>query len=216
MQLLDPQAPWLQHWHVSESGIVVGANERFGIGAVLVVERGQTRELLFARKAYRPGYEGNHQWALPGGMVRPSASGGEMVSWIRASLSARVAAEIHLDLSSQGPISPLDGWPPVVAAYTARGSRRHTVILPFTLALTQRFCPRSHDPTVYDPGWHLPISLWSEITPTNRLITAYYLWSRLSEAERHAARPWLVEALRQATGWAAEAQLPGPAAPWRL
>jgi hypothetical protein len=216
VRLLDLQAPWLQDLSVSESDTVVGAGGRFGLGAVLVVERRQTRALLLARKSYRAGYAGNHQWALPGGMVRPHVEGGGMSGWIHTSLATRVAAEVRLDLSTQGQYSPLDAWPPVVAAYTARGRRRHTVILPFTLSLAQEFHPWSHDTTVYDPGWHVPIHLWHEITPTNRLIAAYYLWSRLSETERQVARPWLEEALQQATRWAEEVQLPAPVAPWRL
>jgi hypothetical protein len=216
VRLLDPHAPWLRTLHVSESGTAVGEGGRFGLGAVLVVERGHTRELLLARKSYRRGYEGNDQWAFPGGRVRPSAEGGDITNWIQASLATRVLAEVNLDLSSQEQYSPLDSCPPVVAAYTARGGRRHTVILPFTLALGPEFCPWSHDATVYAPGWHMPMNLWHEITPTNRLIAAYYLWNRLAEAERQAAQPWLVEALQQAAEWAAEVQLPAPAAPWSL
>jgi hypothetical protein len=149
-------------------------------------------------------------------MVRSSADGVGITSWIHTSLETRVAAETNLDLSAQGKYNPLDNCPPVVAAYTTRGNRRHTVILPFTLTLKQEFHPLSLDATVYDPGWHMPVNLWHEITPTNRLIAAYYLWSRLSEAERQEARPWLVEALHQATEWAIEVQLPVPAAPWSL
>jgi len=215
MRLLDTYAPWLQNLSVSESGTVVGECGRFGLGAVLVVERGHTRELIFARKSYRKGYEGNNQWTFPGGMVRPSAGGG-ITSWIKTSLATRVGAEVNLGLSAREKYSPLNNWPPVVAAYKVRGSRRHTVILPFILSLAQEFRPWSKDATVYDPGWYVPVNLWHEITPTNRLIAAYYLWSRLSETERREARPWLVEALNQATGWATEVQLPVPAAPWSL
>jgi hypothetical protein len=112
VRLLDLQAPWLQDLSVSESGTVVGAGGRFGLGAVLVVERRQTRALLLARKSYRAGYAGNHQWALPGGMVRPHVEGGGMSGWIHTSLATRVAAEVRLDLSTQGQYRPLDAWPP--------------------------------------------------------------------------------------------------------
>src|SRR5262249_41628129 len=146
------------------------------IGALLVVERACSRELLFVRKAYRPGFEGNGQLAFPGGMVRPSEPQVSIESWIRSSLTIRAAAEVGLDLPSCGEISSFDGIPPVVAAYTAKGRRRHTVILPFTLSLAQVFRPWAQDSTVDDPGWRDPRKLWSEITPTNRLITTYHLW----------------------------------------
>src|SRR5262249_51264907 len=134
----------------------------------------------------------------------------------RSSLTIRAAAEVGLDLPSCGEISSFDGIPPVVAAYTAKGRRRHTVILPFTLSLVQVFRPWAQDSTVDDPGWRDPRKLWSEITPTNRLITAYHLWPRLSNTERTEARPWLGEALQQAAAWAAEVHLPTPVAPWAL
>lgn len=214
MRLLDEHAPWLRNMSVSEFRIAVGEGGRFGLGTVLVVERGFSRELLFVRKSYRVGFEGNGQLAFPGGMVRPSERGTDIPSWIQTSLATRVAAEVSLDLPSQGMVAPLEGMPPVVAAYTARGGRRHTVILPFTIRTG--FRPRSQDPTVYAPGWRAPMQLWSEITLTNRLIAAYYLWPRLSQMERREAQPFLVEALHQASAWAAEVQLPAAVAPWDL
>jgi len=214
MRLLDEHAPWLRNFSISEFGTVVGAGGRFGFGAVLVVERAHTRELLFVRKAYRPGFEGNGQLAFPGGMIRPSDPHASIDSWIQTSLVTRVAAEVSLDLQACGEITPLAGTPPVVAAYTAKGRRRYTVILSFTLSLAQDFKPRSQDSTVYDPGWRVPMPLWGEITLTNRLIAAYYLWPRLSDRERREAQPFLLEVLNQSSGWAAEVQLPPPVAPW--
>lgn len=147
-------------------------------------------ELLFVRKSYRPGFEGNGQLAFPGGMIRGSERRARLESWIHASLTVRVAAEVNLDLPTYGKITPLKVIPPIVAAYTAKGRRWHTVILPFTLSLTQDFRPWSQDSTVHDPGWRTPLRLWSEITPTNRLIAAYYLWPRLSDRERTEAQPY--------------------------
>ena len=214
MRLFAEHAPWLRNISISEFGTVVGAGGRFGIGAVLVVERAHTRELLLVRKAYRPGFEGNGQLAFPGGMIRPSDPHASIDSWIQASLATRVAAEVSLDLPACGAITPLEVVPPVVAAYTAKGKRRYTVILPFTVSLAQDFKPRSHDSTVYDPGWRVPLHLWGEITLTNRLIAAYYLWPRLSDKERKEAKPFLLEVLNQSSRWAAEVQLPPPVAPW--
>jgi len=116
------------------------------------------------------------QARLVGGSCECGASEIRNSDWIRSSLTTRVAAEVNLHLQTCGELAALDGMAPVVAAYTARGTRRHTVILPFTLFLAQAFRPRTQDATVYDPNWRDPRKLWDEITPTSRLITAYYLW----------------------------------------
>lgn len=214
MRLLDESAPWLRNMRIAEDGIVGGQNGRFSIGAVLVIEYGRSRKLLFVKKAYRLGFEGNDQLAFPGGMVRSNGQVTNLNSKIWASLGTRVAAEVSLDLQSYEALTPLEGQPPVVAAYTAKGRRRHTVILPFVLTICQLFTPSTQDSTVYDAQWQEPIGRWAEITPTNRLIAAYYLWSRLSETERARAQPSLVEALQQSTAWAKEVQLPLPVTPW--
>jgi hypothetical protein len=114
------------------------------------------------------------------------------------------------------PILTLDGIPPVVAAYTMRGARRHTVILPFVLPLARAFRPKAQDMTIYDAGWRDAKRFWGDITPTNRLIAAYYTWPKLTELEKVEARPSLQEALEQALGWAEEVGLPASIAPWEL
>lgn len=214
MRLLDARAPWLHNYQISESSIITGDDGRFGIGASLVAERACTRELLFARKSYRSGFEGNGQFTFPGGMVRATAKEEGLERWLWSSLATRVASEIGLTLQTYEQVTPLDVTPPVVAAYTVKGQRRYTVILPFATSLAEEFCPRSQDATVYDPGWRTPMSCWSEITPTNRLIAAYYLWPRLSQVDRLSARPFLEEALAQASRWATEVCLPPARAPW--
>lgn len=216
MQLLEPHAPWLQNINVSGAGIAMGGGGRFGLGALLVVERAETKELLFARKTYRPGFEGNDQFTFPGGMIRPQDRRESMARWIQESLAIRVAAEVGLEFHAYQNMAPLEVTPPVVTAYIAKGRRRHTVILPFVLSMTQVFSPWTQDPTVYDPGWYSPVQVWREITPANRLIAAYYLWPRLSQQEQTETKPFLDEAFTQAAGAAAEVQLPTPAIPWAL
>jgi hypothetical protein len=98
MRLLDEHAPSLQQLSVSEFGTADGENGQFGIGTVLGAEHARSRELLCVRKAYRPGFEGNGQWAFPGGMVRPSTPQAGVESWSRSSLATRVAAEVGLVL----------------------------------------------------------------------------------------------------------------------
>lgn len=214
MRLLDESAPWFHNMSIAEDGIVADQAERFGLGAVLIVERQRSRNLLFAKKAYRPGFEGNGQLAFPGGMVRSTGQATSLTHMTWASLVARVAAEVSLDLQAHEAIAPLEGHPPVVAAYNAKGRRRHTALLPFVLSVSKTFTPAAQDATVYDAQWQEPMNCWTDITPTNRLIAAYYLWSRLSEGERARAKPSVEDALQQATAWAKEVQLPSPVPPW--
>jgi 8-oxo-dGTP pyrophosphatase MutT (NUDIX family) len=187
---------------------------RCGLGAVLIVERSGTRDFLLVRKCARPGFEGNNQLAFPGGMIRPSGTHHTLTDWIAQSLQERVAAEVNLDLSHYPPITMLAVVPPIVAAYTAKGQRRHTVIMPFRVTVRSDFQPYVQDTTVYDPGWRDCREVWSEITPTNRLIAAQHEWARLTEQERRSAQPSIAEALGQAATWAAEIGFPPPVAPW--
>jgi hypothetical protein len=216
MRLLDLHAPWLQNIKVSDTGIAMAGDGRFGLGVLLVVEWAQSRKLLFARKSYRPGFAGNDQLTFPGGMIRPQKRQEGMVRWLEESLATRVAAEVGFAVPTERQLTPLEVTPPVVTAYIAKGRLRYTVILPFVLSLTQAFVPCTQDPTVYNPGWYCPVQVWQEITPANRLITAYYLWSRLSQREQAKAQPFLEEAFNQSAEAAAAVQLPTPARPWTL
>ena len=117
------------------------------------------REASCSSKNYRPGFEGNDQFALSGEMVRSTGEATSLTRMIWVSLAARVAAEVSFDLQAHEAIAPLEGRPPVVAAYRAKGRRRHTVILPFVLAVSRTFRPASRDATVYDAQWREPMSL---------------------------------------------------------
>src|SRR5260221_4948127 len=127
MRLLDESAPWLRNMQIAADGIVCAQDGQFGIGAVLVIEHERSRRLLVVKKAYRLAFEGNDQFAFPGGMVRSNRGRTSLSSKIWTSLAERVAAEVSLDLQSYRDITPLEGQPPVVAAYTAKGQRRRTV-----------------------------------------------------------------------------------------
>jgi hypothetical protein len=214
MRLFDESALWLQHLSITEDGIVASHNGRFGLGAVLLLEYQQSRRLLMVKKSYRPGFEGNDQFAFPGGMIRSHGPTASLNSMIWTSLAARVAAEVSFALQPTTPLIPQERQPPVVAAYHAKGRRRHTVLLPFALSVSGTFTPATQDTTVYAARWQEPITCWAEITPTNRLLAAYYLWPRLSEAEQMSAKPSVEDALHQATAWAREVGLPAPAVPW--
>lgn len=214
MTTCELHLPWLEQVAGSELGIVMDDQRRFGIGAVLIVGQSGTRDVLLVRKSARAGFEGNGQLAFPGGMIRPRGSRSNVRDWICHSLQERVAAEVNLDLTRCAPLVMLPVAPPIVAAYTAKGQRRHTVIIPFCLTVQSTFQPCTHDTTVYDPGWRNLHDVWSEITPTNRLIAAQYMWSRLTEQERRVAQPSVAEALVQASTWAAEIGFPPPITPW--
>jgi 8-oxo-dGTP pyrophosphatase MutT (NUDIX family) len=195
MTRCEIQLPWLGPVAISEFGTVMDEDRCFGLGAVLIIERSRTQEVLLVRKSARPGFAGNDQFAFPGGMVRPHGTHTNVSDWICHSLQERVSAEVNLDLSHYPPMTMLVVTPPIVAAYTARGRRRHTAIIPFCLTVRSDFQPCAQDSTVYDPGWRDLRDVWSEITPTNRLIAAQYVWPRLTEQERLSAQPSVTEAL---------------------
>ncbi len=213
MHLFDHSASWLQDVNITEDGIVRDRHERFGLGAVLIIEHHQSRRLVFVRKSYCPGFEGNDQFAFPGGMVRSTGIVSSLPQTIRASLTARVATEVSFEVQHPEAIAPLESYPPIVAAYYAKGRRHHTVLLPFMLVIERPFVPQSQDGSVYAAQWLEPIQCWADITPTNRLLAAYYLWPRMSTEERAHAKPGIAEAFHQATQWATEVQLPLPALP---
>ena len=216
MRRCEMQLPWLRAVTVSQDDIVIGEPHGCGVGGVLMIEHAGTGALLMARKSARPGFEGNDQLAFPGGMVRARSPQHSLTEWILRSLHERVVAEVQLDLSTCEQVQMLAVNPPIVAAYTAKGQRRHTVLLPVTLTVSHDFQPHTQDPTVYDPGWYDPRLLWSDITPTNRLLAALYLWPRLTESERMVAQPSATEALEQASGWATEIGFLPPIAPWKM
>jgi hypothetical protein len=86
MTTCDIFLPWLEQVAVSELGIVMDDQRRFGLGAVLIVEQRGTQDVLLIRKSARPGFEGNDQLAFPGGMIRPRSSHGNVREWICHSL----------------------------------------------------------------------------------------------------------------------------------
>ena len=153
MTKCEIQLSWLGQAAVSEFGTVVDEQGRSGLGAVLIIERSGTREVLLVRKSARPGFEGNDQFALAGGMIHPRGAQPNFSKWICQSLQERVTAEVNLYFSHYPSMTMLAGAPPIVAAYTARGRRRHTVIVSFCLAIRSDFQLCAQDSTVYDPGW---------------------------------------------------------------
>lgn len=214
MLVYDVPLPWLHAVTVSDAGIVMTASEGCGVGAVLMIEHARTGALLMARKSARLGFAGNDQLAFPGGMVRAQTPQHTLSEWISRSLHDRVAAEVQLDLASCDPVLMCTVNPPIVAAYMAKGHGRHTVLVPFTLTVPSDFQPSTQDPTVYAPGWYDSRQLWLEITPTNRLLAAYFLWPRLTVSERAVAQPSVAEAVAQASDWAAACGFSTPIAPW--
>jgi hypothetical protein len=80
----------------------------------------QSRRLVFVKKSYRPGFEGDDQCAFPAGMVRLAGNITCLPHTIYASLTARVAAEVSFALQAHEALPPLEGYPPVVAGYYAK------------------------------------------------------------------------------------------------
>ena len=99
----DIQLPWLGPVAVSEFDTVIDEHGRFGLGAVLIIERSGTLKVHLVRKSARPGFEGNEQFAFPGGMIRSYDTHTTLSDWIYHLLQERVAAEVNLISRSRSP-----------------------------------------------------------------------------------------------------------------
>lgn len=181
---------------------IPGDQVGFGVVAMIHNDKG---EMLFVRKANRPGYEFSGLWAFPGGMVRASKDNPTWGADWRGSLSSRLLAEAGID------VAQVDSWtsagvsPAPVTSYQAKGAKRYTAVLAVGGLVASAPLPRGGDHTVSECCWMDPVGRWSEIAPANRIIAAAALWKELNEEERREAWPTVHAAIEQCASWAEEA-----------
>ncbi len=183
---------WIDPISIDEDGIVVGRDNAFGIGTLLVLRCEATNRVLMGRKSFREGFEGSNQFTFPGGMLRSEGTL-DFKACIQRALRERVAAETGVSLQSLDSLVALDDWPPIVGRYTIRGSRLvSTSILPFYGETKTELPAWSNDPTVHSVNWYDPLEVVHEVTQTNALILAQALWAKWSVAEQEKIKPILV------------------------
>jgi hypothetical protein len=203
---------------INEAGIWT-LDGRVGLGLVVLLET-PNLEILVIRKAFRNGYEFSGQLALPGGMVRSNAI--ESNVNFAADLDRTVLDRLQHEVGISGSLLPRlepSSITPLVTSYTARGEKRHTIVLPCQGQVTGKFPLQSQAPSVQDPEWmhwEQLASLLEETAPANRLILAHYLWKRMSPLQRNASSAKVAEAANNCRAWAFEAGLTSLSTPWPL
>lgn len=182
-----------------------------GFGAVLVVREETAGSVVVVRKAERAGYEFGGRCAFPGGMVRWSQRDQPFLKACQRSLEQRVAREAGLELPDVV-VRLLTATPPPVSCYTARGGRRHTLVLAFEAKVASSTMVCSRDRSVAEALWVAPLEALGTMAPANTVIAARVLWQLLGSRERRAAAAAVRVAVDDCARWAAEIGLPAPLA----
>lgn len=160
-------------------------------------------------------YEFSGLWALPGGMVRVGErSAPDARSALTRALHERVLEETSLDLTTCRHLGLARMLGPVVSSYTARGERRHTLIVVDCHERAARADLASSARSITEARWVDLPPAWGAIAPANRLIMAHLMWPSLTEAQRSEARPSVSQASADCSRWAAEVGLPAAPCPW--
>jgi hypothetical protein len=151
-QNINLSYPWLATLTLHPGSIAASADGRFGLGAILVVEDAETHAIVFVRKAQKMRYEFSSMLAFPGGMVRLGSHPDDLALEIVRSLIQRVHAETGLEMSLEK-IGLLDISTAPTTRYWAKGSYRHTIVLPFYMKLTQQSKLRPNDSSIEEAFW---------------------------------------------------------------
>ena len=186
-----------------------------GIGFVALIET-RAKEILLIRKANKHNYEYSGRLALPGGMIRSKeVHSPEFLRDFEYSIQARLEEESGLSPSLFNGLEPLSTITPVTS-YTAKGARRHTLVLPLSGKISGQVPLLATSSSVQEPQWvHWAevVSLIREVAPANCLVLASYLQDRLTPNQRDFIAPAVEKALHDCTGWAEEVGWPSPSFP---
>lgn len=210
----DTGKEWRVTFQCRDGQITTTEGGRVGLGYVLMAALPETESFLLVRKARKEGYEYSDLWAFPGGMFRgsePEVS--DLERSIRVALVDRVREETGVEFG-EGTLA-MSSYP-LVTSYTAKGIKRHTLVLPFRTdaSLCSRILPSPCDSSISTATWRSPIGLWPLIAPANCLFAGRLLWPAMTEGERKVALPHLQAALRQCNVAAEEVRLHRTEAWW--
>ncbi len=180
-----------------------------GIGAVLILRRTGSGEILLVRKAQRAGYEWSGRWALPGGVLRTEdipehRSQIDFHKAARSALRRRVRAEVGIELAPNAEIEAVPPCPAPITRYTVHGAQRHVLVSAFALTCPIDAVPTATDASIEEVGWFEFDQIcerWGQIAPANRIILAHQIWPELSEDDRCQLEPGLREALARCARW---------------
>jgi len=189
------------------------AGDKWRLGAVCIA-RSENGLSLLVQKAVKTGeqYEFSGKWSFPGGMLRAEHSeeakpGDEVrIADLAATLSNRLTAETGLKHEDISRLELAHSYPPLVTSYTAKGSRRYTLIIPFFADLNQSATVGSADRSIFKAQWRKVDDAIEQMAPANSIYAM--LFSNQSVAAITSSEAW-----RECRSWANEAQcqafLPG-------
>jgi hypothetical protein len=204
--------PWFGDLKHGEDGIWTIKDGRCAVGIVLLTR--YRDKVVLVRKAQVTGYEFSGRLTLPGGIVRGPA-GATFDDCAENSIALRASRECGVDPDLLEDLRLDETGNPPVTSYTAKGSRRYTLVLAAHVTLRDAFAPKSNDQTVSEAFLtDMPLS-WEEFAPANRLILAKTLSNDISEKEKAACTGQIDQALSFCNDAAATLGLPLFEHPWR-
>jgi hypothetical protein len=182
---------------------------RIGFGVVILLET-SSGDLLLLKKASKSDYEFSGLFALPGGMIRAQQTADhDFPSDLERTIYDRLENEAGIFEHSLPHIAPAANTP-LVTSYTAKGSRRYTIVLPYLGQFKERANVESRSSSVQEPRWlhwREVIPLLAQTAPANRLVIASYLWQRMDRTQRRDIAVSIDEAVQVCRGWACEVGL---------
>lgn len=159
-------------------------------------------------------YEFEGLWALPGGMVRMQGGRHGCEEALRFAVENRTTREAGIPTGCCSEYLPASHLGPVVTSYTAKGSRRHTLVTAMTCSVSAPSGLSAGDRSVDAACWMETPPDWSTLAPANRLILGHLAWDALSRTQQDQATEPLLAAIAQCAGWADKIGLTPAAAPW--
>lgn len=213
-----PIADFIERCEICDDGFVAESQEcRWRLGTVLMAVADGDFVTIRKADAENGRYEFGGMLTLPGGMVRSSdrddARDLSIAGLAQSSLRNRAENEAGIDIPPTQTVE-FAALGPIVSSYTAKGQTRYTLIAAQTTSFEQKFALGSGDHTAGEARWTCDQLDWSRLAPANCTVIAHLCWSKLDDALREVAVPYVKEAVSKCAEWAKDIDLPGPVVPW--
>lgn len=159
-------------------------------------------------------YEFKGLWALPGGMVRTTIGKNDCEQAVRFAVENRAAREAGIRTGGPSDCILASHLGPVVTSYTAKGSKRYTLVTAMVCSVSASSDLAAGDHSVDAACWMGTSPDWRMFAPANRLILGHLAWPALTETQRDQATEPLLDAIARCGKWANEIGLTPATAPW--
>ena len=183
-----------------------------GVGAVLSITCGSM--IILVRKAPRPGFEHSSLWAVPGGMLFPPEDEIRVPveEYFRQVLVSRVLDETGVAITSTQ-IERLP-WLPPITAYTVKGEKKMTVVIPYHVDVDAKLPLKSVDSSITEVRWCDPAEVCSECCPAARLIASRITGAKWTPEKKSSCKRMIEESFRECDQNADETQMPRFSRDW--